>query len=125
MIIFFDIDDTLLDHKSAVKQSAILFRPYFSSLLTLDQEEFQKLWSSLIDQAFSLYASGTMSLKDARRWRMKELFAALGELVTEKAGVLNMGVEGMMLTGAFFGFYGAYETGSLWIGVAAGSRRAG
>jgi simple sugar transport system permease protein len=48
------------------------------------------------------------------------LFAALGELVTEKAGVLNMGVEGMMLTGAFFGFYGAYETGSLWIGVAAG-----
>jgi putative hydrolase of the HAD superfamily len=84
MIIFFDIDDTLLDHESAVKQAAILFRPFFSSLLTLDQEEFQKLWSSLIDQAFSLYASGTMSLKDARRWRMKELFAAFGESITNE-----------------------------------------
>ena len=46
--------------------------------------------------------------------------AALGELVTEKAGVLNMGVEGMMLTGAFTGFYVAYESGSLWLGVGAG-----
>jgi len=48
------------------------------------------------------------------------LFAAIGELVTEKAGVLNMGVEGMMLTGAFAGFYFTYETGSLWIGIAGG-----
>ena len=48
------------------------------------------------------------------------LLAALGELVTEKAGVLNMGVEGMMLTGAFAGFYFTYETGSLWAGVAGG-----
>ncbi len=48
------------------------------------------------------------------------LFAALGELVAEKAGVLNMGVEGMMLTGAFAGFYFTYETGSLWIGILGG-----
>jgi ABC-type uncharacterized transport system permease subunit len=48
------------------------------------------------------------------------LLAALGELVTEKAGVLNMGVEGMMLTGAFAGFYFTYETGSLWIGILGG-----
>ncbi len=32
------------------------------------------------------------------------LFAALGELVAERAGVMNLGVEGMMLTGAFVGF---------------------
>lgn len=48
------------------------------------------------------------------------LLAALGELVTEKAGVLNMGVEGMMLTGAFVGFYVTSETGSLWLGIAGG-----
>jgi ABC-type uncharacterized transport system permease subunit len=48
------------------------------------------------------------------------LFAAIGELITEKAGVLNMGVEGMMLTGAFAGFFFAYESGSLWIGVIGG-----
>jgi ABC-type uncharacterized transport system permease subunit len=48
------------------------------------------------------------------------LLAALGELVAEKSGVLNMGVEGMMLAGAFMGFYATYLTGSLWIGIAFG-----
>lgn len=46
------------------------------------------------------------------------LFAALGELVVEHAGVLNLGIEGSMLMGAFVGFLGSYETGSLWYGVA-------
>lgn len=41
------------------------------------------------------------------------LLAALGELVTEKAGILNMGVEGMILTGAFFAFLVTYKTGSI------------
>ncbi len=45
------------------------------------------------------------------------LFAALGEIVTEKSGVLNLGVEGMMLTGAVAGFMTAYRTDSLWLGV--------
>lgn len=40
------------------------------------------------------------------------LFAALGELVTEKAGVLNLGVEGMMLVGAVCGFAAVQVTGS-------------
>lgn len=40
------------------------------------------------------------------------LFAALGELVVERAGVLNLGVEGMMITGAVAGFIVAVETGS-------------
>ena len=41
------------------------------------------------------------------------LLAALGELVTEKAGVLNLGVEGMMLCGAVAGFAVAFSTGEL------------
>ena len=45
------------------------------------------------------------------------VFAALGELVTEKSGVLNLGVEGMMLVGAVCGFAVAATTGSLWFGV--------
>src|SRR5690606_33734507 len=36
--------------------------------------------------------------------------------MSEKAGVLNVGIEGMMLMGAFFGFLGAWQTESLWIG---------
>ena len=37
------------------------------------------------------------------------LLAALGELVVEKSGVLNLGVEGMMLIGALFGYIAAYN----------------
>ena len=40
------------------------------------------------------------------------LFAALGELVVERAGVLNLGVEGMMIGGALAGFAAADATGS-------------
>jgi ABC-type uncharacterized transport system permease subunit len=48
------------------------------------------------------------------------VYAALGELVTEKSGVLNLGVEGMMLIGAIVGFIAASATQSIWLGVCAG-----
>ena len=48
------------------------------------------------------------------------VFAALGELVTEKSGVLNLGVEGMMLVGAVVAFMVAAKSGSPWLGIAAG-----
>ncbi len=47
------------------------------------------------------------------------VFAALGELVAEKSGVLNLGVEGMMVMGAVSGFVVAAESGNLWLGVLA------
>ena len=47
------------------------------------------------------------------------LLAALGELVTEKAGVLNLGIEGMMLAGAIAGFAVAIGTGSWVLAVVA------
>jgi general nucleoside transport system permease protein len=47
------------------------------------------------------------------------VYAALGELVTEKSGVLNLGVEGMMLIGAITGFTTAAATQSIWLGVCA------
>jgi general nucleoside transport system permease protein len=45
--------------------------------------------------------------------------AALGEAVGERAGLLNLGIEGMMLSGCFFGFWAAYRTGSLTVGMLA------
>ncbi|MDP3546493.1 MAG: ABC transporter permease, partial [Phreatobacter sp.] len=48
------------------------------------------------------------------------LIAALGELVVERAGVLNLGVEGMMIVGAATGFAAAVLTGSTLVGVLAG-----
>ncbi len=47
------------------------------------------------------------------------LLAAIGELVVERAGVLNLGVEGMMIVGAITGFAAAVETGSPWLGFLA------
>ena len=45
------------------------------------------------------------------------LIAATGELVTERSGVLNLGVEGMMIVGAACGFGGAWLTGSIIVGA--------
>jgi simple sugar transport system permease protein len=44
------------------------------------------------------------------------LLAAIGELVVERAGVLNLGVEGMMISGSVLGFVAAIATGNAWIG---------
>jgi simple sugar transport system permease protein len=45
------------------------------------------------------------------------LFATLGELLAERSGILNLGVEGMMLVGALAGFVTTVETGHPWLGV--------
>jgi simple sugar transport system permease protein len=45
------------------------------------------------------------------------LYAALGETLTERAGVLNLGVEGMMLVGALSGFSFCHWSGSAWVGL--------
>ena len=47
------------------------------------------------------------------------LFASIGEMFGQRSGVLNLGVEGQMLLGAFTAFYVALETGNLWLGVLA------
>ena len=48
------------------------------------------------------------------------LLAASGELILERSGLLNVGLEGVMLCGAFFGFAASFYTGSPWLGAAAG-----
>jgi general nucleoside transport system permease protein len=47
------------------------------------------------------------------------LYAALGEIITERSGILNLGVEGMMLVGAVSGFIAALTTGNPWLGFGA------
>jgi general nucleoside transport system permease protein len=47
------------------------------------------------------------------------ILATIGELYSERSGVLNLGIEGIMLLGAMLGFTTAYFTGSLWLGVLA------
>lgn len=45
------------------------------------------------------------------------LYAAIGEMFAQRSGVLNLGVEGMMLMGAFSGFYATFQTGSPLLGL--------
>lgn len=72
------------------------------------------MWSELLQIGFliSIFAG-------AVRMGTIILFGALGELVAERSGVLNLSVEGMMLTGALAGFLAAFYSGSLWLGVIA------
>ena len=51
---------------------------------------------------------------------MPLMFAAIGETISERAGVLNIGLEGMMLFGAYGGFLGAYYGHTQWLGYLAG-----
>jgi ABC-type uncharacterized transport system permease subunit len=48
------------------------------------------------------------------------MFTALGESISERAGVLNIGLEGMMLVGAYCGYLGAYYGHSIWVGYLTG-----
>jgi simple sugar transport system permease protein len=59
-----------------------------------------------------------ISLFSATVWYAAPLIlASLGETLVERGGILNLGIEGGMLMGAFLGFMGAYLTGSLYVGL--------
>lgn len=53
------------------------------------------------------------------------LYAALGEVIVERAGIINLGVEGAMLMGASVGFAITFETGNVFAGIVAGALAAG
>lgn len=70
--------------------------------------------SELLDIAF---ISGLMGA--TMRMATPIIFATLGEILSERAGVLNLGIEGIMLMGAMTGFLVTFSSGSIWLGVLA------
>src|SRR6266850_4284921 len=52
-------------------------------------------------------------------------YASLGEVIVERAGMVNLGLEGCMLTGACFGFVAAYRTGNPYVGLFAAALAGG
>ena len=71
--------------------------------------------SDLLDPAFltALIAGGLLA-------GVPLIFASLGERIAEQSGLLNVGLEGMMLTGAFVGFLAALTSANIWVGLAMG-----
>ncbi len=59
-------------------------------------------------------------LAAAVRMAVPLAYAGLGETISEKCGILNIGMEGVMLSGAFFSFAGTYFSGSIVIGLLCG-----
>jgi ABC-type uncharacterized transport system permease subunit len=49
------------------------------------------------------------------------VLATVGEILAERSGVLNIGIEGIMLVGAVSGYWGAQTTGLVWVGIVAGA----
>lgn len=56
-------------------------------------------------------------LASALRFATPLIFASIGGLISEKSGVINIGLEGMMTIGAFFGVWGTYISGSSIVGI--------
>jgi general nucleoside transport system permease protein len=62
----------------------------------------------------------TATVASGIRLAVPFLLAALGETVGQRSGMLNLGVEGVMLLGAFGAYFTALQTGSLWLGALVG-----
>jgi simple sugar transport system permease protein len=68
--------------------------------------------TSNLDQVFSASLIASMLV-----FATPLTFGAIGGMFSERSGVVNVALEGMMLTGAFFGIYGADKTGSWFLGI--------
>ena len=73
-----------------------------------------------MDVIFDLFVS-TAFFASAFRLAVPIILAGAGEVISERAGILNIGLEGMMLMGAFTAVVGADITGSPWLGAVAGA----
>ncbi|HEY3315560.1 MAG TPA: ABC transporter permease [Bacillota bacterium] len=70
----------------------------------------------MTEPLFSLNAI-VLLLASTMRTTAPVLLAAIGGLYSDRSGVLSIGMEGFMLTGAFAGFVGAFYSGNLWVGL--------
>ncbi len=74
-MIFFDIDQTLLDHQQAQDLSAVLFSQHFPSLDSQSPEEFSQHWQTVAEKHLATFLRGEITFIEQRRQRIREIFS--------------------------------------------------
>jgi len=74
-MIFFDLDDTLLDHESAARAGAKAFYEAYRFAFSEDEENFQQRWNTVSEKYFQANNIAQYSFLEARRLRVRELFS--------------------------------------------------
>ncbi len=73
-MIFFDVDDTLLDNATAQRQAARKFARHFYDVLGIDADAFVVQWHDVIARHYVRYLAGEISFQEQRRGRIREFF---------------------------------------------------
>src|SRR5690606_6554513 len=74
MIIFFDLDGTLLDHEAALRTAALEFRDHFADLAAVEPTNFLALWTSAHERHIERYRLGQLTFEQQRRERLRQVF---------------------------------------------------
>ncbi len=74
-MIFFDIDETLLDNKSAETTAAMEFHKIYQDIFPESPSEFARNWRALTEKHVQRYLAGELSFQGQRRERLRELFS--------------------------------------------------
>jgi putative hydrolase of the HAD superfamily len=82
-MILFDIDETLVNHNQAQTCAARLFLSHFNHLLPHPEDEFCKLWDSVMLKHFGAFTKGEISFTEHRRRRIRELFAEVSPTLSD------------------------------------------
>ncbi len=84
MIIFFDVDDTLIDHRAAERRAAGRFLEHYAGVLPYDPAGFPEHWHALSEKYYAEHLAGRVSFQGQRRLRIRHLFSVIGRTMTDE-----------------------------------------
>jgi putative hydrolase of the HAD superfamily len=85
-VIFFDVDNTLLDYTTTGNAAALRFLDHFKHILSYSPDDFLPIWHQLTEKYYEEYVKGQISFIEQRRCRVRSVFAGAGiELEDDEA----------------------------------------